>query len=175
MIIQYPSKALRMKAEDVLPEEIGTNEFMEFLDLLGNILVVSCSPGIAATQIGVMKKIVLINKGILTEDNRVFALINPKIIGSSGTMKSEEVCASFDTLEHTRPRHETIAVQWQEIEGNLRVDQFTGVASAILQHEIEHLEGKCMLDNLKPLSRKNKLRKFIKAKKQAEFASQLQI
>ncbi|HAN17482.1 MAG: hypothetical protein A2X13_09365 [Bacteroidetes bacterium GWC2_33_15] len=101
--------------------------------------------GIAAPQIGVLKKVIYLNL-----PGRHFALINPVIIEkSSETFQVWDSCFSFDVAFFVLTRrHTSITVKYQNQKGEIIKETFTGNLSELLQHEIDHLHGILATDYL---------------------------
>lgn len=92
--------------------------------------------GLAANMIGVLRRIL-----VLDNDGTPLAMLNPEIISSSDSYTTEEGCLSLDG---TRPvtRWCKIKVRWQDMQQRTRIKTFTGFPAQIIQHEMDHFEGK---------------------------------
>jgi peptide deformylase len=101
--------------------------------------------GIAAPQIGVLKKVIYIHM-----PNRSFPLINPQIIWKSEeTFKVWDSCFSFDAAFFVYIlRHKSVEVKYQNIKGEFINETFSDDISELLQHEIDHLDGILATDYL---------------------------
>ena len=105
--------------------------------------------GLAAPQVGVSKKIIIID----TEEKGVIVLINPVIIKREGETKEEEGCLSVPGVYSTVRRSSTITVEALDLDENkIRITQ-EGFLAIALQHEIDHLEGYLFIDRLSPAKR----------------------
>jgi len=124
--------------------------------------------GLAAPQVGVNIRLIVIDLSVGKEPDKKLVLCNPRIIASEGTQNGDEGCLSVpEFMEHvTRPMK--VAVEAQNIKGE--TFQFEGeelLARAIC-HEIDHLNGVMFVDHLSPLKRallRGKIKKLIKAGK----------
>lgn len=92
--------------------------------------------GLAANMIGVLRRIL-----VLDNDGTPLSMLNPEIISSSDSYTTEEGCLSLDG---TRPvtRWRKIKVRWQDMQQRTRIKTFTGFPAQIIQHEMDHFEGK---------------------------------
>ena len=100
--------------------------------------------GLAAVQVGVLKRIVVID---LYDDNGPIVLINPKIIKTKGEQEVEEGCLSFPN-KFARPAE--VVADYTDLEGNLiRVKAKELLAQAIC-HELDHLDGQLFIDKIIP-------------------------
>ncbi len=170
MIVQWPNKVLRMKCEDVLEDEFGSDDLLNFLDMLGSIIAENGAAGVSAPQVGVPKNIVILGKNVITLDSdHLFAILNPRIVGSKDTILTNEGCLSFPGLMHERERAKTVVVEFNDIDGASRIHTFEGYGAIVIQHEIDHLNGKIMVDDLSPVAKKMKLKKWIKEAEKEAF------
>ena len=92
--------------------------------------------GLAANMIGEKKRILVFDDG-----GTLSEMFNPKIIKSSGEYETEEGCLSLDGVRKTK-RYKTIKLEWQTREGKPKIKTFTGFSAQIIQHEMDHFEGK---------------------------------
>ena len=91
--------------------------------------------GMAANMIGVRKRIIAVE----AEDGYL-VLFNPVILKKSGQYEAEEGCLSLEGVRKTK-RWQSIKVQYQTMDGKLRIKTFTGWTAQIIQHEIDHCDG----------------------------------
>ncbi len=126
--------------------------------------------GLAATQVNVQKRLVVID--LSTEQSNHRVLINPEILSSSGTEEMQEGCLSVPDIFETVERPETITVRYQNLDGEIIEESVDGLYAVCIQHEIDHLNGRLFIDYLSPLKRNRILKKFEKQEKlQAARAS----
>ena len=92
--------------------------------------------GMAANMIGVRKRIIAVARGPL-----IVAMLNPKIIGKSGEFEAEEGCLSLEGTRKTT-RYRSIRLSWQDVEMKEHVGILDGFQAQIVQHEIDHCDGK---------------------------------
>lgn len=104
--------------------------------------------GIAAPQVGVEKRVAIMD--VRTRDPKKFreVLINPVILHSEGRVISREGCMSLPDYTATLNRLEKVTLEWRDINGKTRRRIFTGIEAICLQHELDHLEGKLILDRV---------------------------
>ena len=91
--------------------------------------------GMAANMIGVSKRIIVVNMGIMN-----MAMFNPVIVDKSGPYETEESCLSLIGGRKTT-RYEEIEVEYEDMQFNKKRQKFTGWTAQIIQHECDHLEG----------------------------------
>lgn len=92
--------------------------------------------GMAANMIGEKKRIIAFYNGPI-----LMTMLNPKITGKTGEYETEEGCLSLSGLKKTK-RYQRITVSWQDQQMRLRTNTFQGFTAQIIQHEIDHCEGK---------------------------------
>ena len=91
--------------------------------------------GMAANMIGVKKRIIVVNMGIMN-----VAMINPVITSKSGQYETEEGCLSLVGVRKTT-RYENIEVEYFDVNWKKQKNKFSGWTAQIIQHECDHLEG----------------------------------
>ena len=92
--------------------------------------------GMAANMIGVNKRII-----VFDSEGKYMVMFNPVIVRRSGVYEAEEGCLSLTGTRKTK-RFRTIKVQWQNEKFQTRIKTFTGWTAEIIQHEIDHCEGR---------------------------------
>jgi len=118
--------------------------------------------GLAASQVNIHQRVIVIDFSENRDDPMVF--INPevKILSDKSLLSSKEGCLSVPGVEEEITRPDNIYLTWQDIKGSKYEETPSGLLTVCIQHEIDHLEGKLMVDYLSPLKR-DRIRK--KAKK----------
>ena len=121
--------------------------------------------GLAATQVNIHKRILVTDTSRDGTDPRCF--INPQIIESRGVEQMDEGCLSVPDVFETVERAEWIRVQAFDQFGTAFELELDGLLAVCVQHEIDHLDGKLLVDRMSSLKRSRIRRKFEKAQKQA--------
>ena len=163
-ILYVPHPVLRKKSlnlKNIEKEDlIIANEMME-------IMINAPGVGLAANQIGVLKKIVTIN--IQDEENKIdkkYILFNPKIISySKDTEIMEEGCLSLPKQYAEIERPKKINLEYLSDKKKLIKREVSGIEARVLQHEIDHLSGKLFVDYLSSLKRNILIKKVKKISK----------
>jgi peptide deformylase len=124
--------------------------------------------GLAAPQVGVTRRMLVMDcVKDLQARPRPMVLINPEITwASEETSTYEEGCLSIPEQYADVTRPAEVRVRWLGLDGKLHEDQFDGLWSTCVQHEIDHLDGKLFIDYLKPLKRQMITRKMEKLKRE---------
>jgi peptide deformylase len=119
--------------------------------------------GLAAVQIGVTQRIVTMDPARGDEEKAPLALINPEIIWSSDTTSEyEEGCLSIPEFYGVVTRPDKVGVRYIDLDGKVFEREMDGFSATIIQHEIDHLEGRLFIDHLSRLKRERVLKKFQK-------------
>jgi len=109
--------------------------------------------GLAAPQIGVLKRVCVVDVAIHQPSRQPVALINPKITSREGEQIGEEGCLSFPDLYGDVKRYAWVEVEALGLDGQPFKTAGDGFYARALQHEIDHLDGKLFIDYLSPLKR----------------------
>lgn len=124
---------LSLKSEVATKEDIQVAE-----DLLDTLIAYKDGcVGMAANMIGVRKRIIAFDN-----EGTYMVMFNPEIIKKSEPYETEESCLSLLGGPRKCKRYKTIKVKWQTAEMQTRIKTFTGFTAQIIQHEIDHCDGK---------------------------------
>tara|TARA_B100000989_G_scaffold231818_1_gene178616 strand:+ start:1987 stop:2511 length:525 start_codon:yes stop_codon:yes gene_type:complete len=162
-IITVPDETLKKISEPI--EKVGKNEIKLIKDLF-QTMYQSNGIGLAAVQVGILKRILVVDVSSKDEKRKPFSFINPTIKKiSNDTSIYEEGCLSIpDTfIEIERPK--ICEVEYIDIDGKMKNLKCDGLLSTCLQHEINHLDGKLIIDHLSKLKRDFIIKKISKLKK----------
>lgn len=143
-IKKFNEPALRQKTK---PVEKVTSEIESLIQDLKDTLLASKGVGLAANQIGIPLRIAVINLENKEKKNYL-VLINPKIVTSQGKEVAEEGCLSFPELYLKIKRASWIKVEALDLQEKSIVIESEGLPARVIQHEIDHLEGKVFIDRL---------------------------
>ena len=118
--------------------------------------------GLAATQVDRHIRLIVMDLSEERDDPRVF--INPtfKILKNHKLFEFEEGCLSIPGFNETIARPDKIELTWQDIKGNQHIEKPEGLLTVCIQHEIDHLDGKLMVDYISSLKRDRIRSKLLK-------------
>ena len=145
-ILRYPDPRLHIHAK---PVEAVDDAIRQLVKDMAETMYEAPGIGLAATQVDVHKRIVVID---ISEDRsqlRVF--INPEIIEKSGEHIGEEGCLSVPGIYETVCRAERVRVRALDVQGKPFELEADGLLAVCIQHELDHLEGKVFVEYLSPL------------------------
>jgi len=158
-VVTYPKVTLRKKAEAV--SEV-TEEIRELIRDMKETMYISQGIGLAAPQLGVNRRVIVVDVTPYDPDQEPFALINPEVVSGEGEVDSTEGCLSVPDLLETIKRKEKVTVRGFDEEGKEVEIEATGMLAICLQHEIDHLNGTTIVERLSPVKRdliRSKLKK----------------
>ena len=128
--------------------------------------------GLAAPQIGEMKRIVVMDLAKEGQTPDPIVMINPEILKySDETVTSEEGCLSIPEIYYDVERPAEVTVRYTNLDGDVVERKATDRLAICIQHELDHLDGVLYIDYLSRLKRDRVLKKFQKAEKLAKKAS----
>jgi len=166
-IIDVPHPTLKKVAIAVRPEDID-DKLRKFCADMIETMKEAPGVGLAAPQVNVSKRILVIDASSEIPDFEAFALINPTIVEKSGETTFEEGCLSIPEFRAEIKRAQKVKVEYLDVNGKKQVIEDEGFVAIILQHEIDHLEGITMLDHVSPMKRMMYLKKLKKIQKQED-------
>jgi len=145
VIKKYPDKILRKNSVEVAKI---TNKERELFEKMLFTMRYFCGIGLAAPQIGISKKLIIAE----TED-RVVKLANPEIIYTRGAGNMREGCLSVPSITIDIERPDRIIVEGLNEKGQTVEVKASGLLARVLQHEIDHLKGKLIIDYMNTFER----------------------
>ena len=170
-LYEYPDEVLRQKCERVTKID---DELRKFLDDMLETMYVDKGCGLAAPQVGVTKRVIVLDPNPSDEDlsaRRPMYLINPEIIWrSEEKVLFNEGCLSLPDQRAEVERFERVRVRFIDYNGKEREILADELLAIILQHEIDHLDGILYIDHLSRLKRSRLLKKLEKFREEHEKA-----
>ncbi|MHB1205176.1 MAG: peptide deformylase [Rhodospirillaceae bacterium] len=162
-IIVAPDPRLKKKAAAVERVDAATAKLMA--DML-ETMYDAPGVGLAAPQVGVLKRIIVVDAARDGAEPQPLKMANPEIIWSSPETKlHEEGCLSLPEEYEPVERPDKIKVRYVDENNELRTIEADGLLAVVIQHEMDHLEGTLFVDHISTLKRNMILRRLTKAKK----------
>jgi peptide deformylase len=158
-IVEYPSKKLLKTSSDVVDINDITHQVVA--DLFDTLNVVG-GFSLSAPQIGIHKRIICLKTSEFEGE-----MINPKILSAKDCHNVPESCLSFPGVFENIPRHHKVTIEYNNLENKKTSLDLSGTLAQIVQHEIEHLDGKSMLSHMSSMKRSMFARKIKKLQKKA--------
>ncbi|MDF2965989.1 MAG: def2 [Rickettsiaceae bacterium] len=168
-ILTAPDPRLKRISEPV--DKVDDNVRKLYKDMVDTMNSEGTAIGLAAPQVGVLKRIIVIDYSKYDEVKRPkgfypHLMANPAIVeASEAKLSDEEACFSVPTLGIQVPRAEKVKVEYIDYNNTKQAFEAEGYLARLIQHEIDHLNGVLTLDYLTPLKRDVAVRKLIKVKK----------
>ena len=155
-IYTYGQGVLKKEAEEIDSSYEGLGQLIkDMFETLRNAEGV----GLAAPQVGLPIRLAVVDLDVISDDQPEFkgyfkTYINPYIEETDGAMVPyEEGCLSFPGIHEKVNRPERVRVSWMDENFEEHDEWFEGFPARVLQHEIDHLDGKCFIDRMSPLRR----------------------
>ena len=166
-ILLYPDPLLLMRSAKI---NIFDKNLVNLSKDLIDTMYDADGVGLAAPQIGINKRIFVMDCSSENEEKDCRVVINPEIEHASEELGSyKEGCLSIPGITEVISRPKVIKVLYQDVNGVLQRDTYDDLWSICFQHELDHLNGKLFIDHLRPMKKilvKNKMKKSSKKKKQ---------
>ncbi len=167
-IITLPDRKLRMRSA---PVERVDDELRTFMDSMLETMYEAPGIGLAAIQVGVPRRVITIDVASRESDEEEpkpdpLFLVNPKILWRSDDVATaEEGCLSIPEYFAEVERPAQVRVAYLDRDGKPHEVEANGWLAVVMQHEIDHLEGKLFIDYLSKLKRDMVIKKFTKQAK----------
>jgi peptide deformylase len=160
-ILKYPDARLKTKAE---PVETIDDEIKQLVEDMAETMYDAEGVGLAANQVGVLKRIFVIDIASEDEPSNLTVFINPEILETTGALTWEEGCLSFPGITEEIKRAEHVRVRALGVDGKPFELEADGLLAVAIQHENDHLDGVVMLDKLSAIKRRMLGRKLARSR-----------
>jgi peptide deformylase len=144
-ILTYPDPFLLRKAAPVARVDDRIRELVR--DMFETMYAAS-GIGLAAPQVGVGKRVIVVDVSAVEQEIAPIALVNPEIVERKGQVEGTEGCLSIPGVEGIVPRAESVLVRALDPQGQPVQIRAAGLLSRALQHEIDHLDGILFIDRI---------------------------
>ena len=164
-ILEFPDPRLRTVAASVDVASVTTPEFQQLLDDMFETMYAAPGIGLAATQVDVHQRFMVID--VSEEHDQPLVFINPEITAREGEQVCQEGCLSVPGIFADVTRSDSITVTAVGRDGQPFTMDADGLLAVCIQHEMDHLLGKLFVDYLSPLKREMVRKKLAKARRKA--------
>jgi peptide deformylase len=168
VILEYPDPRLRKKAA---PVTVVDDALRQFVDNLLETMYAAKGVGLAATQVDVHKRLIVLD--VSDTRDQPLVLINPELLKLEGSGPSEEGCLSLPGVYEKLSRATHIRVRALGSDGEPFEMEADGLLAVCIQHEMDHLEGKLFVDYLSELKRQLIRRRLEKERRQRSTGSEI--
>ena len=166
-ILLHPNPKLKKICEPVL--EID-DSLLKLSDDMLETMYHAPGIGLAASQVGILTRIIVMDcEKEEAAKGKPIVMINPEIVASSDEENIyEEGCLSIPEHFAEIKRPTSVQVRWLDRNGNEQEQEFDGLWSTCVQHEIDHLNGKLFIDRLSPLKKEMAIKQLVRQQKEDE-------
>jgi len=164
-IKKYPDAILKKKASPVTTFD---EAFQTLVDDMIQTMYDAPGVGLAAPQVGISKRLAVIDISSKGEEIPLLVLVNPVCLRAEGSIEFEEGCLSIPEYTSKVTRAEIIAVRAQDREGKKVEIEAGGLLAIAMQHEMDHLDGILFLDRISPIKREFFKKRYQKSLKLAK-------
>ena len=162
-IVKYGNPVLEKQAA---PVTVFDEELQKLVDDMFESMYAAHGVGLAAPQIGISKRLAVIDTSFKEDPNAKLVLANPEIIHTEGRHTQNEGCLSIPDFRESVTRPRKVTVRAQDVKGNFFEKTGEELLARAFLHETDHLNGKLYINHISALKRdlmKRKIRKLIKA------------
>ena len=160
-ILIYPEPVLKTRAQEIDNIDL---DIVTLVDDMEEAMYQAPGVGLAAPQVGSSRRLILVDPTAGKESGTLMVILNPVIVERDGKVVDSEMCLSVPEVSVDVPRSERILIQGIDIDGKEVRIEAEGFLARIFQHEIDHLDGKVILDYASTLKRAIYLKKKKKGK-----------
>ncbi len=139
-ILAFPNPRLRNKSVDVEEHE----NMRGVVNNMVETMYTHQGVGLAAPQIGIRKNLIIFDP--FDDMSKLTAMVNPIIKAKDGEVYTNEECLSVPTMKARIKRSKNIKVRYKDLDGDTITKDFSGFESICIQHEMDHLKGKLIID-----------------------------
>ena len=167
-IVRYPHPTLAKRCKEV---EAVNDEVKTLVQDMIDTMYEANGIGLAACQVGVSQRIIVVDVSPMDSEQHLFVLLNPELLEEEGEVESEEGCLSVPDCVEKVSRKKKVRVKGLSVEGKEIEVSGEGILAIALQHEIDHLNGVLILDHISRLKReiyRDKVKKEKKKEKEKE-------
>lgn len=162
-IRKYPDPVLLSRCEAV--EELDA-ELRDLAESMIETMYSAQGIGLAANQVGESRRLLVVDVSGGSRPGQRIVAVNPEILEEKGAESGEEGCLSIPGIVAMVERPTWIRIRWRDLEGESVEREAEGLLARALCHEVDHLEGRTILDHVSSLKRsllKKKIRKSVRA------------
>lgn len=162
-IVKYGDPVLERPAD---PVTVFDDDLRKLVDDMFESMYAAHGVGLAAPQIGISRRVAVVDVTFKEDPDAKLVLINPEIIHTEGKQTQNEGCLSIPEFRESVTRPKKVTVRAQDLEGNVFEHTGQELLARALMHETDHLNGKLYIHRISGLKRdliKRRIRKLVKA------------
>ena len=160
-ILEFPDPRLRTVAK---PIEKVDSTIVKYAEDMLETMYDAPGIGLAATQVNIHLRLIVLD--VSDQKNDPLFLVNPVISRAEGEIETSEGCLSIPGYSEPISRYETIEYEAIDLNGNEKKDVANGLLAICIQHEMDHLQGKLMVDRISSTKRQLIRKRLLKQQNQ---------
>jgi len=149
-IVKLPNEELRRKSRKVRKLDATIRKLIKTLK---ETLKEQRALGVAAPQVGVPQRVIVVDLALDGSGSEIIALVNPQIVAAEGEAQETEGCLSVPGQSYRVTRHERVTVRGIDEAGRGMELSADGLLARVMQHEIDHLDGTLIADRGTPIAK----------------------
>lgn len=161
-IVKFGDEVLRMRTAPVTEIDAA---LQKFIDDMTDTMYAAPGVGLAANQVGVSKRLMVIDLSVGKRPNELHVFINPELMEMEGELTQDEGCLSVPDFTETVTRPERVKIRYLDRNGSEREMWGQDLMARAMCHEVDHLNGLLYLDHLRGLKKDRLLKKIAKLRK----------
>ena len=165
-ILKYGDRGLGAPARPVAKFD---DSVRQLIDDMAETMYAAPGIGLAATQLGIHLRVIVVDATAGRAGGQLIALVNPEIVERAGTQLEEEGCLSVPGFNATVVRPSRIVLKGYDRDGAERIVEGKDVLARAFQHEIDHLDGTLFVDRLRGIRRDLIVRKIQKLQRSGRW------
>jgi peptide deformylase len=165
-ILRYGERPLHTPAAPVTRCD---DELQRLIDDMIETMYAAPGIGLAAPQVGVPLRVVVVDLSVGRDRAQLITLVNPEFVHREGTQLEEEGCLSVPGFNATVLRPSRVVIQGLDREEKLQTFEGTGLLARAFQHEMDHLDGRLFVDRLRGIKRDVIVRKIQKLQRTGKW------
>lgn len=156
-LLYYPDPKLKQKSVDVV---VGDESIRELAAKMLEVMYAKFGVGLAAPQVGVFKRLLVMDTGEVNGNPTSFVMVNPKIVRVDGKQKGAEGCLSVPGAVFQVERAAEVHVEFLNLNFELCKVRAVGLTARVILHEIDHLDGVVFTERVSRLNRDVTLKRY---------------
>ncbi len=161
-IVKLGDEVLRLRTAPVTEIDAA---LQKFIDDMTDTMYAAPGVGLAANQVGVSKRLMVIDLSVGKRPNELHVFINPELMEMEGELTQDEGCLSVPDFTETVTRPERVKIRYLDRNGTARELWGQGLMARAMCHEVDHLNGLLYIDHLRGLKKDRLLKKIAKLRK----------
>jgi peptide deformylase len=154
-LVCFPDPVLRLRAEPITVFDVSVRSLAE--EMIKTLREIT-GLGLAAPQVGVSRRLVLVAPD--ADPGNEIVLVNPEITASDGWEEIEEGCLSFPGIFVKIGRYTNVRLRYHDLEGKPQEMVTDGILARAVQHELDHLDGRLLVDRMSAIQRMGQRRRL---------------